>query len=251
MCDFRSAYFKVIVYIFILIIPLSSAYSQVRQPLSEYGLTAYFTKLYRQDQTLINGAKYYNLHYAAIGDPFFINDKSSPGRIVMNGTEYNNIRLKYDICNQQIILEYSYAHGGINQLVLHDKYISEFEIFEKLFRKYNFPLTGENFFQVIASGNLVMLLSWKKELVPGGSFNQTAYEYTREKRKTYLLFDDKLHVIKGNKSFIKHFYDHDSEIRKFLKLNHINVRNTSDAGLSQLIDFCSNLPETSKNIPQQ
>ncbi len=247
----RGNLFRTVISLSLFFFSAWVCYGQRNYSLSPNGLTSYFIKVYKLDQNLINGVKYYNPHSDAVGDPFFTSDKSEKGRIVVNGTTYNDVLLRYDICNQQVILEYNYTHGGINQVILNNEFISEFEIFNKLFRKFNFPLTGEKFFQVIPSDSIAFLLSWKKDMIPGGSFSQSAYEYTREKKKTYLMLHDNLWLIKGNKSLTRALSNHAPEIRKYMNQNKVKLRNSTDEVLADLVKFCSNIYFNSNSNSQK
>ncbi|MFO7655578.1 MAG: hypothetical protein R6W78_00775 [Bacteroidales bacterium] len=202
-------------------------------------LGEYFTRIYKLDQNLVNGMKYYNLHPLAIGNPFLISDKPSEGWVVLNGVEYRDLLLKYDICNQQLILEYTFSHGGMNHVVLNNAFISEFEIFGKHFRKYHFLQTREKFFQVITSGNFTLLKAFKKELVAPGSYSKIAYEYSGEQKKMYLLADSLPVTLKGNSSFIKLFPGHEAEIRKYMKQNKLRLKTADDMALNKLLGYCS------------
>ncbi|MBN2610888.1 MAG: hypothetical protein JXB00_04950 [Bacteroidales bacterium] len=213
---------------------------------SPYALEKYFARLYKQDQNLVNGMKYYNLHYSATGNPFLISEKSSEGWINLNGVEYRDILLKYDICNQQVILEYTYSHGGMNQVVLSNEFISEFELLGKRFKKYHFSLTGEKYFQVITSGSLTLLIEWKKDLLPAGSFSNIAYEYSREKKKMYLLKDSLPLPLKGNGSFLKLFPGNEAAIRKYMKQNQVKLKTAGDTVLGELLGYCSQFFEKPK-----
>ena len=225
------------------------SYGQRIYSLSPFGLSSYFNKVYKLDQNLVNGVKYYIAHSDATGDPFLTSDNSTRGRIIVNNQTYNDVLLKYDICDQHVILEYNYTHGGMNLVILNNESISEFEIYQKVFRKYNFPQTGERFFQVIPSDSMAFLLSWKKELIPSGSFTQKAFEYTREKRKFYLLLHNNLILLKGNSSFAKALPDYIPEIRKYMKQNKIKLRKSDDGQLADLINFCGKIYFNSKPNP--
>ena len=220
---------------------VSDSYGQAKNPLAADMLYNYFNTLYKLDQNLINGIKYYKPREAISGNEFFLEEKSSRGKITVNGKEYANVFLKYDIVNQDVILEYDYPPGGKLQIVIDDEKVSEFEIFDKTFRKYYFPVTGSQFFQTISAGNQVCLIHWKKILIPNGSSLQYTYKYSEEKKKTYLLRQDQLFQFGGQKSFLKLFPEFRNEIKQYLTRYNLDLRNISDKNLAGLLGFCNDL----------
>ncbi len=211
----------------------------------------YFQSLYKLDQNLINGFKYYKPHEAVSGNEFFLEDKSSRGKITVNGKKYENVFLKFNIVTQDVILEYDYPPGGKLQIIIDDDKVSEFEIFERTFRKYEFPSTGEQFFQTISAGDLVCLIYWNKILVPIGSSLQYAYQFSEEKRKTYLLMEDQLYQFYGQKSFLKLFPDYKKEIKEYLSRYGWEIKNISDANLTRLLEFCNSIPLNGTKVVTQ
>ena len=124
----------------------------------------YFDQSYGPDYNLINGIKYLYLYSAVIGHPFFGGTRFHIGSLVMANGEYQDIYLKYDIYNQNMILQYSPFTGGTDQILLKNEFIHEFKIDGKLFRKYSFSETGTRFFQVVTSGKIYCLYQWEKDL---------------------------------------------------------------------------------------
>ena len=104
-----------------------------------------FEIAYGLDENLINGFRYRDKYPDAEGHPFWGDNQFFEGAIVINDKEYNNVFLKYDIAGQNIILQYRNSVNGIEQIQLNNYDIKEFEIRGKLFRKLQFPETGERF----------------------------------------------------------------------------------------------------------
>ncbi len=201
----------------------------------------HFDALYKLDQNLINGIKYYKSRETISGTEFFLDNKASHGKITVNGKVYSDVFLKYDLINQDIILEYKYPPGGELQIIIDDDKVTEFEIFDKTFRKHDFQSTGKRFFQIIDAGDLVCLIHWKKILLPVGSSLQYTYQYSEEKKRTYLLMKDQLYQFGGQKSFLKLFPGFKSEIKQYLNRYNLEIRNISDEKMIRLLEFCNDL----------
>ncbi len=67
----------------------------------------YFDVSYGYDPNLVNGIRYLNLYPNSDGHQFLAEDQFYNGSLVIGNTEYEDVDLKYDICNQNIILQVS------------------------------------------------------------------------------------------------------------------------------------------------
>jgi hypothetical protein len=202
----------------------------------------YFKKTIGLDQNLINGYQFIDQHPNSEGHAYFNEDKFLKGRIIVNNIEYTDMFLKYDIYNQRIILKYKYSFGGENQIILHNESISEFEIGEKLFRRLYYPETGIQFFQIVADNDLLYLLQWKKQ--SDYSPLDSHYKYSDQKKKSYLVINNKFLRFYGNGPFIKLFpKNQQTLIKQYIKKNKIQLNKATDRTIKNLVRFCSDLKE--------
>jgi hypothetical protein len=242
----RFSFSYLIIFAVFLFVYFPDSRGQYGKSLAADILYKNFNTLYGLDQNLINGVKFYKSPEAVSGNEFFLDDKSSSGQITVNGISYPNVFLKYDLVEQNVILEYDYPPGGKMQIIIDKEKISEFEIFERTFKKYRFPSTGEHFFQILTAGDLVCLIYWTKIRVPSTSSMQYAYLYSEENRKTYLLIGNQLFQFAGQRSFLKLFPEHKDEIKKFIKRHQLEIRNISDDDLVWLLEHCYGLSSNVK-----
>jgi hypothetical protein len=216
--------------------------SQQANPDTLQWLAEYFTDAYKADQHLIHGTRYYNLYPSAPGNPFFEPDEFRTGNIIINDREYKAVLLKYDICNQRLLLRYSISNGGYTDIVLIHDPIRGFEIDGKVFRKYAIPKKGEQFCQEIGSGSLKCLYFWNKELVPLNNSLASYNQYTGPERNSFLLRNGALFPFTGKKPFIRCFpSEQQHAVKKYMKENRIILRDASDTEMHRLILFCQSL----------
>jgi hypothetical protein len=202
---------------------------------------SYFEQFYGADYNLINGTRYVNLYITAEGHPFLGEDSFYRGNIVINNKTYVDAEIRYDICNQKIILQYPYFSGNKDKIVLNEEFIGEFETDGRLFRKYSFPGIGPRFYQVVSQGNIYCLYHWKKDLIKGSSV-QSFYKYSPEKHLSYLVIDNKLCPFNGRISFLKLLPgEYNKKIIQFLRSNKIWIRDASDMQIRQIMDYCNEL----------
>ena len=204
----------------------------------------YFDLSYGPDYKLINGIKYLYLYSNSNGHPFLGEDRFYNGRLVINGREYQGVHLKYDIYNQNIILQYFLFWGGVNQIILNNEFVNEFKIDDKLFRKYSFSETDTRFFQVVSSGKKYCLYYWEKNLSYSPSSIWNPYYFTPQKKKAYIVINSKTYPFKSKKSFLKLFpAQHQKEIEQFIRANKIWVKNGTENSIRRLVEFCNQLTE--------
>ena len=230
-------------FIYLVFINLQSFYAQSTDIVDSTFLKwkLFFNQSYGADYNLVNGIRYLNLYPTAEGHPFLGEDRFYKGTIVINKKVYQDVELKYDICNQEIILQYSYFEGSTDNIILTGEFVEEFELEGRLFRKYAFPETVPRFYQVVDKGNINCLYYWKKDLLKGSSVH-TFYKYSPEKKVSYLLIDDKLNPFKGRKSFVELFPSkYQKEIRLYLRSNNIWIRDANELTIQQLLIHCNKL----------
>jgi len=201
-------------------------------------LSQYFTDAYQADQHLIHGTRYYNLYPKAPGNPFFETEEFRTGTIIISDREYKPVQLKYDICNQRLLLRYSLNVGGSADIVLIHDPIREFEIDGKVFRRYAIPKKGEQFCQEIGTGSLKCIYFWHKELIPLNNSLESFNQYSNHEKNSWLLHDGVLFPFTGKKSFIRCFpAEQQHALRKYIKENRIIIRHVADAEMQRLIRF--------------
>lgn len=243
---FRSGLSYFTISCIFLLSVFSDSPAQVNKSISADILYNYFNAVYGLDQNLVNGSKYYKSNESVSGNEFFMDAKSSRGKITVNGINYPDVFLKYDLVNQDIILEYDFPAGGKMQIIIDNEKITEFEILGKTFMRYHFPSTGDQFFQTIFAADMVCLIHWTKQRIPTSSSIEYAYQYSEENRKTYLLREDQLYRFTGGKSFLKLFPETKDEIKKYIKRYKLELRNISDNDLVRLLEYCS---DSGSNTP--
>ncbi|MCH7658178.1 MAG: hypothetical protein IIB05_07660 [Bacteroidetes bacterium] len=207
-----------------------------------YRWKKYFDLSYGPDYNLINGIKYLYLYSNVDGHPFFGENQFHTGSLVIADREYQDVYLKYDLYNQNMILQYSPFTGGTEQILLKNEFIHEFKIDGKLFRKYSFSETGTRFYQVVTSGKIYCLYHWEKELRYS---TLSLYNFSPQKKVSYIVMKGKPYRFKSKKQFRRLFpVQHQKEIKQFIRNNKIRLKNESDGNMRRLLEFCNQLTKT-------
>jgi hypothetical protein len=233
---------KLYLTIFCLVVSFNILSGQWIDESKVLALNKSFNNVYNLDGHLINGRKYYNRYSNAPGHPFFGDDQFKKGKVIVNGITYDNILIKFDIVNREVVLQFSYIYGGNDQIVLNSENLSEFEIDGKLFRKYSLPGKGNTFLQVVVEGKITCLYSWQKQLISQRYSLENPYVYSDQASKYFLLINKQFVEYKGKKSFIKIFpKEIHQDIKRFFKANNIRLSSASDNTIRQLINYCSQI----------
>ncbi|MCK4700218.1 MAG: hypothetical protein KAT38_07780 [Bacteroidales bacterium] len=203
---------------------------------------AFFDQSYGPDFELVNGIKYVYPFFNPSDHPFLGEDRFYTGYVVINGRQFPNLKIKYDICIQRIVLDYTFFLGEKEQIILNNEFIDAFELDGKLFRKYSFPETGTKFLQVIESGDLCCLYFWKKKFNNLPISIRNASSFSPPKKKTYLILNDEIWPFNTKRSFLKLFPEgHQKQIDQFIRTNKIGLKEAPDNMMHQLINFCDKL----------
>ena len=64
--------------------------------------TAQVSKAYGPSQELVNGLQFYNKHLLVQGHPYFLDESFVNGYVILNGQEFSNVRIRYDIYSQHV-----------------------------------------------------------------------------------------------------------------------------------------------------
>ena len=219
----------------------AKTYAQTTYDSAIYSWKKYFDISYGPDYNLINGIKYLYLYSDIEGHPFFGENQFYAGSLIMANREYQDVYLKYDLFNQDMILQYSPFIGGTNQILLQNEFIHEFKIYDKLFRKYSFPETGTRFYQVVTSGKIYCLYYWEKIL---DYSTLSLYNFSSPKKISYIVKNGKPYRFKRKKQFRKLFpVQHQKEIKQYFRNNRIRLKNEPDGNMGRLLEFCNQLTE--------
>jgi hypothetical protein len=210
-----------------------------------------YNKLYKSvmdeygfDQVLVNGIFYEDKYWKKTGHEFFQEDRLYTGNLRYRGKEYKEIEMKYDICNQQVILFLKYNDKTVTVVPSND-FISAFSLGDKIFKKYNF-LGEPAFFQVVFdTEKLGCLFYWSKQIhetSDGGNIRSYYYEFSDSEKKNYLKINGSYETYKNNRTFTELFpQEIHANIRRYIKTNQIKVGKSSDGKITELLNYCNSL----------
>lgn len=228
---------RITAFLFLVFLVCASGFSQQKE-------NAY-TKVAQQigqDQVLVQGTPYtYNARYD-ISHPYYNKDAFENGYIVLRNRKYESLKLKYDLFEQCIVVANS-EHSTQFAYSPPEEYISEFLIDSVLFKKLMLQDKQERFCQVVYENKIGCYYYWFKsrnESHHNGTFS--AFNYHKQKRKSYLKNSGIIYGFKSKKEFIELFPEAKREtIKKYMSSNKISLTKASEKEMSELILFCENI----------
>lgn len=220
----------------------SSLVAQTAEQVRE--IRATFDRSYGSDYNLLNGRQYY-LYYSSNSHPFLYSDQSRPGDLILGGISYQGVPLNYDLYQQEVILQYISHSGESRHVILNSEMVEEFVLVNKVFRKVALEGRDPGYAQVIGSGGLRFYVFFSKKMNEIPSMNTTPYHYTRLARHIFLERKGSATPVSSRGSFLQQFEPGiRQDIKQYMRQQHIRLRKASDAVLTGLLQFCSQMEET-------
>ncbi len=163
------------------------------------------------------------------------------GSVTIRGTCYQNLRLNFDILNQQLLLKYKDDAGAVNILEVSKAWLEGFSLGTMNF-EYLSPEQNPRFFQVLGSGSYHILYYWRKSLDMVAAVGSSDFTFSAAVRDSYVLMNGQLRPFRNRHGLVRIFdRSHRQEIKSYLNRNKIKVHKASDAVLGDMISFIGNL----------
>jgi hypothetical protein len=225
----------------LLIFLLSACIPAFTQNETLFAYLAEVSTRYGSDADLVNGEKYYYPYGRAEGSPFLYPDQTI-GLLRIKGRDFPNQMVKYDIYNQQLVLEYTDSYGSQNNLVLRIEWVDHVDFGRALFKKMKGPEGGDTYLQRIYEGSLSCYYQWTKEYQLSLNSGTQNYYFTDPIRTSYLVRDGVFTEYRNNRTFLKAFEKaRRKEIKQHLSENKLKVNRASDLQMAALIEYCETL----------
>jgi hypothetical protein len=198
---------------------------------------------YGMDPLLYNGKLYrYFVAPGTIGNPFLNGTNPVEGSVQIRGITFDKLLLRYDIYNQQLVLQYLSPTGGVNQIVVSDAWLEAFNLGEANFRVHDSDDSLRLIYQVIGIDSARIMYRWSKQLALDILVGAVNHRFSLPVKTTFLWKDGRLLKYTNNRSFISLFgKPKQTVLKKYVRKNRINVKNVPDTKMLELINFCNTL----------
>lgn len=195
-------------------------------------------KAYHPSTALLNGQKYYYPYRTDTGTPFLELSGDPPASVQIDGKTYHDQRIRYDMYNQIMVLDYTDVAGAKGSLILKNEWIDQVSIGRYLFRVFTDEEGRERFGQVIGEGVYTCIYFWEKQYLPDMNNGERHHFFTDPNRKSYLQFGEGRCSYKRNRRLVKCFPESlRARVREYLKTHRIRVKKAADKEIEGLLTY--------------
>lgn len=199
--------------------------------------------LYGLDPLLYNGRIYYFYPLPGTGGTQYLSDEFDlHGSITLRGTTYQDVNINYDIYNQQLVLKFKDALGSSKIIEVSQAWLESFVLHGKFFEV--FPVSGstKQIYQVLGTGDKKILYSHTKKLRLHTQTISGLYYFSKTITEKYVYNQNRIVKFNSNRSFLSAFSPGEQVmIKKYLRKQNINVKNSTEATQYELINFCKSI----------
>lgn len=210
-------------------------------PASIHDQKADFDQIYGLDPNLMNGIKY-NYPYANIkGDPFLF-QKEMTGNIQINGKTFPGEKIRFDILNNQVVLNYLDHSNNQQSIVLRNEWVDQFEIGEMQFKKVTLEENKDRFVQVIFEGDISCYYDWTKEHKLSSSSGSHYYYFADPVKTGILIKNGEELYFRTRMSFLKHFQREEKQrLKKYIKSEKIRFNKANSNEMKAILKYSNQL----------
>jgi hypothetical protein len=174
-----------------------------------------------ENQILYNGKVWRNLYYKVREDQFLFSKDFLTGSVTIIGKTFNNIALRFDIYNDEIMTPTNL--GFILQL--NKEMVDSFSLaFQN--RTYHFTRIAEDtlrtfkgYLNVLYHGKTKLYVKFKKEISQLSVDGK--YDEFYQTHRIFFEKDSIIHLVSGKRDFLNLMGENKSQIRSFVKKNRL------------------------------
>jgi len=188
-------------------------------------------------QKLYNGRAWKNVYYKIRGDQFLFTTDFIPGSVTIDNKEFRNIRLKYDIYNDELISLND--HGIMLQLnkEMTDKFTLRYDDQTYLFKRIDSDSTGsmKGFVNILYDGKSGLYVKYMKEILLLAVDNK--YDMFNQLIRVYFVKDGSASRINSRREMLALMKDHKSEVIQFMRSNKIRLSKKVPSSFRPVVEY--------------
>jgi hypothetical protein len=191
-------------------------------------------------QILNNGRAWRNLYYKIKGDQFLYSPDFLPGSVTIEGRTFNNLRLKYDIYNDELIMITD--HGIIIQL--NKEMVESFSmVFDDIYNFKNIEADTLNtlagYVNVLYDGNISLYVKYRKEILQLVVENK--YDMFNQINRIYVKKDGVISRVDTKREFLNLFKDKKQQLHSFIRSEKLKLSRKNPESFQPVIEYYDTL----------
>lgn len=174
-------------------------------------------------QVLFNGVVWRNLYPHIRGNQFLFTNDFVKGSVTIEGRRFPDLRLKYDIYNDQIL-----TINERNIIIQVNKEMVDSFSLDYNNRTYRFGKVDidsidnpRGYINVLCDGPLTLVVRYRKEILLHAVEN--IYDIFSQNQKVYLKKDGLFHPVALRRDLFKSFGELKPEVKNYLRSNRIRI----------------------------
>lgn len=241
--DPSKAVVAAILFLYIWSQPVSG--QQVHSAGDQSGYADLVKHFYGPDQILINGVLYYNRYARCKGHPYLMSNDFMDGELTLQGRNYPDLKLRYDISSQCVELSYLNMQGSRNWLFTATDHVEAFRLGEYLFANLDLDGLSRKFYQVIRNGFFTCYIHWEKRLLPIQNDLDFTNKFTAADADFLMEMDGKTYIFKSRKSLTQLFpAEIQKQIRRIFRRNHLKIKQATPEEMVRNMNAVADLLKT-------
>lgn len=191
------------------------------------------------NQLLYNGRVWIGTYFGVVGTEFMLTPDWINGDVTINRTLFTNIPLKYDIYNDNLLINYQNKRVLILNREMVDSFVLHYEGKSYTLTKVVDNQGSQAFYQVCYSGKTELVKQWRKKRVQFAV--EARYDQFQQDSRLLLSIDGKQYEFGKRKSLYRLFGNYSGEVRAFMRRNRIKVDIDTPEALIPVLEFYDNL----------
>jgi len=178
------------------------------------------------------------------GHEFFLSADYLEGQVTVAGFNFEGQKIKYDIYSDELIVLWK----GVQPVVLESASVDAFTIgagSAAVISGRRFLNLGDHFrgltgyVEVIHQGRSMVVARHTKTIAKNSSL--TSYAQYKEKTRYWFISGTECLLIRNRRSFLHMLGEHENDVKRFIRQNHLNVSNFYPQGYGQAAAFFDQL----------
>lgn len=176
-----------------------------------------------EKQLIYNGRIWRNLHIRVRGHPYFLASGFNSGNVIFNGKEFRNLKIIYDIHDDEIIL-----YVNPQTIIMLNKEMVERLTFNYENRMYTIHNFGNDttsllrgYVNVLYDGPTALYTKYIKKIESMAEENK--YDRFYQVHRMYIMKDNQIVQVSGKKELLKLLEPGRKEIKDYIKKNKLTV----------------------------
>lgn len=221
-------------------------YRTVLDSQTDYLFKLYYQKVGDRDE-LINGRDYVPYYYQSELKPLLYFEKKRTASIILNGREYNGLKLEYDTHFDQVIYSdiTKLFNSRLFKIALNKDIVDNFSLIfgqdSLIFRYFksdagkNFNL-HEGFYEVAYEGKSKFIIKHQSLALEKEGIIEYPYLPIY-----YIMVGDEFYRIRSSHDFIKLFGEKSEEIKMFMRICKVNIRKADKKQIVAILKYYETL----------